>query len=91
MPCNINVICFIDQYNEVPGKSNFVVNAIGVVNPQYKSDNVYIHIVSFYPIDNTRNNDLEKFEKGNIVQVQGRFSIIETNIDEEKIKMIKVK
>ena len=42
-------------------------------------------------IDNTRNNDLEKFEKGNIVQVQGRFSIIETNIYEEKIKMIKVK
>ena len=47
MSCNINVICFIDQYSEMPGKSNFVVNAVGIINPQYKSDNVYVQIVFF--------------------------------------------
>ena len=79
MPCNISVICFIDQYSETTGKSNFISN-----------NNIYIHIVAFYPKESVKNSDLEKFKKGDIIKVQGRFSIIETEVNESKIKLIKV-
>ena|SRR5687767_2905303 len=90
MPCNINAICFVDQYNETPGKSNFITNAMGLVNSRHQNTNVYIHIVAFYPKDSTKDSDLEKFNKGEIIKVQGRFSIIETEVNESKIKLIKV-
>ena len=49
MPCNLNVICFIDQYNETPGKANFVANAVGIVASRHQNINIYVHIVAFYP------------------------------------------
>lgn len=88
MPCNISAICFVDQYSETTGKSNFVANAVGLVNSRNQNINIYIHIVAFYPKDSV--NDLEKFIKGDIIKVQGRFSIIETEVDESKVKIIKV-
>jgi hypothetical protein len=70
---------------------NFVVNAVGIVNSRQQNINIFVHIVAFYPKDTTSgNNDLERFEKGDIIRVQGRFSIVETNVDESKIKVIKV-
>ena len=90
MPCNLNVICYIDQHNEVARKSNFVVNAIGIVNSHHQDTNIFVHITAFYPKEITRNDDLERFTKGDIVQVQGKFSIIETEVDGSKIKIIKV-
>jgi hypothetical protein len=90
MPCNISVICFIDQYSETTGKSNFISNAVGLVNSRSQNDNIYIHIVAFYPKELVKNSDLEKFKKGDIIKVQGRFSIIETEVNESKIKLIKV-
>jgi hypothetical protein len=91
MPCNLDVICYIDQYNEVARKSNFVVNAVGIVNSRHQKVNIYVHIVVFYPKDDIRDNDLEKFNKGDIIKVQGRFSIVETEVEANKIKVIKVK
>jgi hypothetical protein len=77
MPCNINAICFIDQYNEMPGKSNFIANAVGLVNSQHQNTNVYVHIVAFYLKDSAKDSNLEKFNKRDIIKVQSRFSIIE--------------
>ena len=89
MPCNINAICFIDQYNEMLEKSNFIANAIGLVNSQYQNINVYVHIVAFYLKDLVKDSDLEKFNKGDIIKVQGRFSIIETEVNESKINLLR--
>lgn len=90
MPCNLTTICYIDQHNEVARKSNFVVNAIGIVNSRYQKDNICIQIIAFYQKDTTKDNDLERFNKGDIIQVQGKFSIIETEVDGSKVKLIKV-
>ncbi len=91
MPCNLNAICFIDQHNENPGKTNFVVTAVGIICSRQQNVNIFIHIIAFYPKDSTRdNNDLERFKKGDIIKVQGRFSIIETEVDGSKIELIKV-
>jgi hypothetical protein len=91
MPCNLNTICYIDQHTETARTLNFVVNAVGIVNSRQQNINIFVHIVAFYPKDTTSgNNDLERFEKGDIIRVQGRFSIVETNVDESKIKVIKV-
>jgi hypothetical protein len=91
MPCNLNAICYIDQHTEIARTSNFVVNAVGIANSYQQNINIFIHIVAFYPKDTTSgNSDLERFEKGDIIRVQGRFSIVETNVDENKIKVIKV-
>ena len=90
MPCNLNTICYVDQHSETARKSNFVVNAVGIINSRHQNINIYIHIIAFYPNNATRDNDLERFNKGDIIQVQGRFSIIETEVDENKIKVIKV-
>jgi hypothetical protein len=38
----------------------------------------------------TRDCDLERFKKGDIIRVQGRVSIIETEVEKSKIKLIKV-
>ena len=38
----------------------------------------------------TKHSDLERFNKGDIIQVQGRFSIVETKVDEDKVNVIKV-
>ncbi|CAI2201849.1 16225_t:CDS:2, partial [Funneliformis geosporum] len=81
MPCNLNAICFIDQHNETPGKSNFVVTAVGIISSRQQNTNIFIHIIAFYPKNTTRDNDLERFEKGDIIKVQGKFSIIETEVD----------
>ncbi|CAI2191033.1 11093_t:CDS:2 [Funneliformis geosporum] len=81
MPCNLNVICFIDQYNETPEKFNFVVTAVGIISSRQQNTNIFIHIIAFYPKNTTRDNDLERFEKGDIIRVQGKFSIIETEVD----------
>jgi len=88
MPCNLNAICYIDQHNETLGKSNFIVTAVGVVSSQCQN-NIFIHIIAFYPKDVTKSCDLERFNKGDVIRVQGRFSIIETEVDENKIKLIK--
>ena len=90
MPCNLNVICYIDQHSKIVRTSNFVVNAVGVVNPRHQNTNIIVHIVAFYPKDTTKNSDLERFSKGDIIQVQGRFSIVKTNVDDSKVKVIKV-
>ena len=90
MPCNINAICFVDQYNETSGKSNFIANAVGLVNSRHQNSNVYVQIVAFYPKDSAKDNNLEKFNKGNIIKVQGRFLIIEMKVNKSKIKLIKV-
>lgn len=90
MPCNLNTICYIDQHNEIARKSNFVVNVVEIVNSRHQNINIYVHIIAFYPKDITRDSDLERFIKGDIIQVQGKFSIIETEIDDNKIRIIKV-
>ena len=77
MPCNISVICFVDQCSETIGKSNFIANAVGLVNSQHQNTNVYVHIVAFYLKDSAKDSDLEKFNKRDIIKVQSRFSIIE--------------
>jgi hypothetical protein len=86
MPCNLNAV---DQHNETARTSNFVVNAVGVVNSYQQNVNIFVHIVAFYPKD-SRNSDLERFEKGDIIRVQGRFSIVETDVSGNKVKVIKV-
>ena len=90
MSYNISVICFIDQYSETTGKSNFISNAVGLVNSRHQNTNVYIHIVAFYPKDSTKDSNLEKFNKGNIIKVQDRFLIIEMEVNKSKIKLIKI-
>jgi hypothetical protein len=90
MPCNLNVICYIDQHSESPGKSNFVVTAVGIISSRQQNINIFIHIIAFYPKDATRDSNLERFKKGDIIRVQGRFSIIETEVDGNNIKLIKV-
>src|SRR2546421_9889127 len=90
MPCNLNVICYIDQHNKTARSSNFVVNAVGIVNSRHQNVNIFVHITAFYPKDMTRDSSLERFDKGDIVQVQGKFSITETDVDGTKIKIIKV-
>ena len=90
MPYNINAIYFIDQYNEMSEKSNFIANAMGLVNSWHQNTNIYIHIVAFYSKDLAKDSDLEKFNKRDIIKVQGRFSIIETKVNESKIKLIKI-
>lgn len=90
MPCNLSVICYVDQHNEIVRTSNFVVNAVGIINSRLQNTNIFVYIVAFYPKDTTKNSDLERFNKGDIIQVQGRFSIVETNVDDSKIKVIKV-
>lgn len=90
MPCNLDVICYIDDYNEVARNSNFVVNAVGIVRSRHQKINIYVHIVVFYPKDEDQNNNLDKFNKGDIIKVQGRFSIIQTEVEGSKIKIIKV-
>ena len=72
MPCNINVICFIDQYSET---SNFA-NAVW-----HQNINTYINIIAFYPKYPIKDSDLEKFNKGDIVKIQGKFSIIKTEVN----------
>jgi len=67
-----------------------VVNAVGVVNSRHQSTNIFDHIVAFYPKDMTKHSDLERFNKGDIIQVQGRSSIVETKVDEDKVNIIKV-
>ena len=86
----LDVICFIDQYSETAGKSNFIANAVSLVNSRNQNINIYVHIVAFYPKDSVKDTDLEKFKKGDIIKVQGRFSIIETEVNESKVKLIKV-
>ena len=49
MPCNLSVICYIDQHNEAARKSNFVVNAVGIVNSRHQNTNIFVHIIAFYP------------------------------------------
>jgi len=90
MPCNLNVICYVDQHSEIVRTSNFIVNAVGVVNSRHQNTNIFVHIVAFYPKDTSKHSDLERFNKGDIIQVQGRFSIVETKVEEDKIKVIKV-
>ena len=91
MPCNLNAICYIDQHNETARTSNFVVNAVGVVNSYQQNINIFVHIVAFYSKDTTsKNSDLERFKKGDIIRLQGRFSIVETEVDNSQIKIIKV-
>jgi hypothetical protein len=90
MPCNLNTICYVDQHSETLGKSNFIVTAVGIINSRHQDISIFVHIVAFYPKDMTRENDLERFKKGDIIRVQGRFSIVEEEVDESKIKLIKV-
>jgi len=90
MPCNLNTICYVDQHSETLEKSNFVVTAVGIVSSRQQNTNVFIHIIAFYPKDITRDCDLERFNKGDIIRVQGRFSIIETEVDKNTIKLVKV-
>jgi hypothetical protein len=91
MPCNINTICYVDQRSEVAGKSSFIVNAVGVTRSRHQKKNIYVHIVTFYPKETAKgDDDIERFEKGDIIRVQGRFSIIETEADNNKVKLIKV-
>ena len=90
MPCNLNTICYVDQHNENLGKTNFIVTAVGIINSYQQNINIFIHIIAFYPKDITRSSDLERFKKGDVIRVQGRFSIIETEVDERKVKLIKV-
>ncbi len=87
MPCNLNAICYIDQHNETLGKSSFVVTAVGMVSSQHQNTNIFIHIIAFYPKDVTRDCDLERFKKGDIIRVQGRFSIIETEVEESMFSL----
>ncbi|CAI2198558.1 7839_t:CDS:2 [Funneliformis geosporum] len=72
------------------GKYNFIANAVGLVNSRNQNMNIYIYIVAFYPKDSVKDSDLEKFKKGDIIKVQGRFSIIKTEVNESKVKLIKV-
>ena len=48
--------------------SNFIVNAVGIANSRQQRINIFIHIVAFYPNDETRDNDLInvilKFKEG---------------------------
>lgn len=70
MPCNLDIICYIDEYKEVARKSNFVVNAVGIVSSRHQKINIYVHIVAFYPNEEIRDNNLEKFNKGDIIIVK---------------------
>jgi len=90
MPCNLNIICYINQHSEIAKKSNFVINAIGIVNFCHQKTNIFVHIIAFYPKEKVKDSDLERFNKGDIIKVQERFSIVETEADKNKIKMIKV-
>jgi hypothetical protein len=67
MPCNLNTICFVDQYNEIPGKTNFVVNAVGIVSLRHQNINIFIHIIAFYPRDTIKDSDLENSAKMNAI------------------------
>jgi len=60
MPSNLNVICFVDQHNGTPGKSNFVVTAVDIISSRQQDTNIFIHIIAFYPKDTTRDNNLKK-------------------------------
>ena len=91
MPCNLNTICYIDQHNEIAGKSKFVVNAVGIISSRHQDTNIFIYITAFYPKDMTQDADLERFKKGDIIQVQGRFSITKTKVNDSKVKLIKVR
>ncbi|CAI2176425.1 15437_t:CDS:2 [Funneliformis geosporum] len=73
-------------------KSNFIANVVGLVNFRNQNMNIYIHNdnVAFYPKDSVKDSDLKKFKKGDIIKVQSRFSIIETEVNESKVKLIKV-
>lgn len=90
MPCNLNAICYIDQHSETLGKSTFVITAVGVIRSRYQNTNIFVHIIAFYSREMTRDCELERFNKGDVIRVQGRFSIIETEVDKSKIKLIKV-
>ncbi len=39
----------------------------------------------------TQDANLERFKKGNIIQVQGRFLITEIEVNNNKVKLIKVR
>jgi hypothetical protein len=54
-----------------------VTNAVGIVCSGHQN----IHIVACYTKDTIKDSDLEKFNKGDIIRVQGRFSIIETEVN----------
>jgi hypothetical protein len=54
---------------------------VGIVCSRHQNINIYIHIIDFYPKDTIKDSDLEKFNKGDIIRVQGRFSIIETEVN----------
>ncbi|CAB4430048.1 unnamed protein product [Rhizophagus irregularis] len=90
MYCNLNTICYIDQHNETVRKSSFVVNAMSIVNSQHQNINIYVHIIAFYPKDIIQDNVLESFNKGDIIQIQGKFSVVETEVNDNKTKVIKV-
>ena len=90
MPCNLNVICFVAQHSETPTKSNFIVNLLGVAYSRNQEVNIYVYITAFYPKDGSKTRDLDRFKKGDVIQVQGRFTITETEAEGNKIKVLKV-
>ena len=63
--------------------SNFVVNAIGIVNSQHQSTNIFIHIIAFYPKDMTKHSDLERFKeiKDNIRVLKSKLDIPQTELN----------
>ena len=91
IPCNISVTCFVAQHSETPTKSNFITNSVGVVDSRSQRINIYVHITAFYPKDGTKTCDLDRFSKGDVIHVQGRFTIIDSETDNgDKVKILKV-
>ncbi|CAI2182501.1 8158_t:CDS:2 [Funneliformis geosporum] len=82
MPCNLNTICYIDQHNKTAEKSKFIANVVEIISFQHQNINIFIHITAFYPKNTTQDTDLERFKKEDIIQVQGRFSVTETDVDD---------
>jgi hypothetical protein len=87
MPCNLNTICFVDQYNEIPGKTNFVVNAVGIVSSRHQNINIFVHIIAFYPRDTIKDSDLEKFN----TILNNLLSFLGSKVTFRKIRLIHFK
>ena len=85
MPCNLNTICFVDQYNEIPGKTNFVVNAVGIVSLRHQNINIFIHIIAFYPRDTIKDSDLENSAKMNAI-LNNLLSFLGSKVTFRKIR-----
>ncbi|CAG8667156.1 7544_t:CDS:2 [Funneliformis caledonium] len=73
-----------NEHNETLTKSNFITNAVGIVNSQHQKSNVFIYITAFYPKDINMTRDKVDNDKIKLIKLIAS-NICVINLDDKDL------